>query len=79
MIQEPAIQRPDAAANPAARGQLALKEPVTSELLILPNGTILVHNLTPVFAMLLRDLSPDDELLRLRAGDASVRNGPSPP
>ena len=33
-----------------------------SELLILPDGQILVHNLTPAFAGLLRELNPDDEI-----------------
>ena len=31
-----------------------------SELLILPDGQILVHNLTPAFARLLKELNPDD-------------------
>jgi len=37
-----------------------------SELLILPDGRILVHNLTPVFAGLLRELNPDDEQISSR-------------
>jgi hypothetical protein len=35
-------------------------DPLTSELLILPNGRILVHNLTQPFAELLRELNPND-------------------
>ena len=31
-----------------------------SELLLLPDGRILVHNLTPEFARLWRELNPDD-------------------
>lgn len=31
-----------------------------SELLLLPDGRILVHNLTPEFARLLSELNPDD-------------------
>jgi hypothetical protein len=38
-----------------------------SELLILPDGQILVHNLTPPFAGLLRKLNPDDEQISSRA------------
>ena len=37
-----------------------------SELLILPDGQILVHNLTPAFAGLLRELNPDDEQISSR-------------
>ena len=37
-----------------------------SELLILPDGQILVHNLTPAFAGLLRKLNPDDEQISSR-------------
>ncbi len=33
---------------------------LSSELLILPDGKILVHNLTQPMAALLRELSPDD-------------------
>ncbi|MGO9584898.1 MAG: hypothetical protein ACLP2Y_01640 [Limisphaerales bacterium] len=32
-----------------------------SELLILPDGQILVHNLTQPFAELLHELNPDDD------------------
>ncbi|MFZ0826288.1 MAG: hypothetical protein WAO02_02590 [Verrucomicrobiia bacterium] len=39
---------------------------LTTELLILPDGRILVHNLTPVFAGLLRELNPDDEQISSR-------------
>ena len=37
-----------------------------SELLILPDGQILVHNLTPAFAGLLHELNPDDEHISSR-------------
>jgi hypothetical protein len=43
----------------------------TSELLILADGKILVHNLTPEFAALLTRLNPADEPIRLRAGQAA--------
>ena len=37
-----------------------------SELLILPDGRILVHNLTPTFADLLCELNPDEEQIASR-------------
>ena len=37
-----------------------------SELLILPDGQILVHNLTPAFAGLLHELNPDAEQISSR-------------
>ena len=37
-----------------------------SELLILPDGQILVHNLTQTFAELLHELNPDDEHISSR-------------
>ena len=39
---------------------------LTTELLILPDGRILVHNLTPAFAGLLQELNPHDEQLSSR-------------
>ncbi len=42
-----------------------------SELLILPDGRILVHNLTPAFAGLLRELNPDDEQISSRVSHHS--------
>lgn len=39
----------------------------TTEFLILEDGRILVHNLTPEFARLLAPLAPDDAQLRQRA------------
>jgi hypothetical protein len=37
-----------------------------SELLILPDGRILVHNLTPVFADLLVHMNPNEEQITAR-------------
>ena len=54
--------KPDANNKPAAG-----KRPLTSELLLLPDGRILVHNLTPTFAGLLKELNSDDEQIRLRS------------
>jgi hypothetical protein len=46
-------------------GRLPDAELVT-ELLILPDGQILVHNLTPAFAGLLKELNPDAEQISSR-------------
>jgi hypothetical protein len=42
------------------------EEPV-SEILILPDGRIFVHNLSPVMAGLLAELNPADEAMSRRA------------
>jgi len=42
------------------------RESLSTELLILPDGRILVHNLTPAFAALLSALNPADEQIRQR-------------
>jgi hypothetical protein len=38
-----------------------------SELLILPDGRVLVHNLTPTMASLLAELNPADPAMRERS------------
>jgi len=38
-----------------------------SEMLILPDGRVLVHNLTPAFAELLQELNPHDPQIAPRA------------
>jgi hypothetical protein len=71
------VKRPKAR---APRPMLAANSPVTSrcdsaavesdllsELLILPDGRVLVHNLTPAFADMLHELKPDDGQIRPRA------------
>ncbi len=42
-------------------------ETCLSEMLILPDGRILVHNLTQPFAELLRELNPNDGQISPRA------------
>ena len=49
----------------------------TSELLILADGRILVHNLTPAFAELLSELNPADEQIQPRT--ASIAASKSEP
>ena len=46
---------------------------LTTELLILPDGQILVHNLTQPFAELLKELNPNDEQIQPRAAEPEVR------
>jgi hypothetical protein len=43
------------------------KPSLTTELLIMPDGRILVHNLTQPFAELLKELNPADEQISSRA------------
>ncbi len=40
--------------------------PLVTEMLLLPNGSLLVHNLTPTFAALLADLDFNDGKGRIR-------------
>jgi hypothetical protein len=47
--------------------------PDTSEILVLPNGQILAHNLTPNMAAVLASLNPSDETMAKRAGHDSPR------
>ena len=44
---------------------------LVSELLILPDGRVLVHNLTPAFANLLHELNPDDRQIHPRSSRKS--------
>ena len=63
------MKQETAATNPEA----------STELLILPDGRILVHNLTPVMAALLAELNPADEPMRERAsGRSSSFSQPRP-
>ncbi|HEX4263248.1 MAG TPA: hypothetical protein VH597_02830 [Verrucomicrobiae bacterium] len=39
----------------------ARREPLITELLLMPDGRILVHNLTSTFAELLNRLDPEDQ------------------
>lgn len=44
----------------------------SAELLILPDGRILAHNITPAMAALLAELAPDDPDMRRRADALST-------
>jgi hypothetical protein len=50
----------------------------TGELLILPDGRILAHNITPSLARLLAEVNPSDETMRRRAGVPVSPPFPSP-
>ncbi|MBI4623441.1 MAG: hypothetical protein HY736_09530, partial [Verrucomicrobia bacterium] len=43
----------------------------SGELLILPDGRILAHNITPALARVLATLDPANEAMRQRAGDGA--------
>ena len=64
----PEPTRPSTGADPA----------LSTELLVLPDGRILVHNLTPVFADLLNELNPADDAIKLRASESRTTD-PEPP
>lgn len=49
-----------------------------SELLILPDGRIFVHNLTRTMAALLQEFNPDDDAIRPRA-ESQIRISERPP
>jgi hypothetical protein len=44
-----------------------LKRPLSTELLILPDGRVLVQNLTQPMAEILRRLNPHEKAIALRA------------
>jgi hypothetical protein len=52
-----------------------LGQPLTTELLVMPDGKILVHNLTPAFAALLRELNPTDRTISSRV--PTVQSAPA--
>jgi hypothetical protein len=53
-----------------SRGQEDMMRNASShEILILTDGRVLTHNLTPAVAAVLRELNPDDEPMRQRAQD----------
>ena len=44
------------------------RRPGATDILILSDGTVLAHNLTPGMANVLHKLNPKDETIRARAG-----------
>jgi hypothetical protein len=51
----------------------------SAEILILPDGRILAHNITPAVAAVLAELDPADEAMRLRAASLSASPASSQP
>lgn len=49
----------------------------SAEILILADGRVLAHNITPAVAAVLAELVPHDEAMRLRAAPAQVPIRPS--
>jgi len=47
-------------------------ERMTTEFLLLPDGVILVQNLTPVMAEILLQLNPNEEAIRRRVAASQV-------
>ena len=52
---------------------------IQGEVLILPDGKILAHNITPEIAAVLSELDPRNELMRERAGEKSNPQSTSQP
>lgn len=50
------------------RGKERNRRPLATDILILSDGTLLAHNLTPVMASVLQQLNPHDKTFRARAG-----------
>jgi hypothetical protein len=44
------------------------RPPLATDILVLSDGTLLAHNLTPVMASVLHQLNPQDESFKARAG-----------
>jgi hypothetical protein len=44
------------------------RQALATDILVLSDGTVLAHNLTPVMASVLHQLNPQDESFRARAG-----------
>lgn len=49
---------------------------IEGELLVLPDGKILAHNITPEIAAVLSELDPKNELMKLRMTQPSPRSVP---
>ena len=63
--------------QPEPRGAIA--QELNSEVLILPDGRILVHNLTQAMAAVLSELNPEDDAIKPRAGaQLRPRTAPDP-
>lgn len=57
--------------GPKLRKAVAQRRWVTSDFLILSDGTVLAHNLTPAMAAILKSVNPRDPNMRKRAAVSS--------
>lgn len=64
--------------NPSQQKPTAAPPGAHTELLILPDGKILVHNLTPASAAWLHELNPESDAIARRTGPRPSSPG-SPP
>ena len=62
--------------QPPGKGRA--RQPLATDVLILSNGTLLVHNVTPVMAALLHKLNPHNAAIKARARCHRPRNSPDP-
>ena len=56
------------------KSKLRQFETDSSEFLILPDGKILAHNITPAVAKVLSELNPEDAAMRRRANQKNNLN-----
>jgi hypothetical protein len=61
-----------------ARHRPSRARPADSDILILSDGTVMAHNLTPAMATVLHKLNPRDETIRARAGRIRKQPGKHP-
>jgi hypothetical protein len=66
-IQQPAPMKDASASMPISQGDTT----VSADILILCDGTVLVHNLTPALAAVLNTINPQDATIKPRALAAS--------
>jgi hypothetical protein len=52
---------------------MAQHQTLTTEMLILPDGKILAHNITPVMAAVLSGLNPADQPMKCRAAPPTAQ------
>jgi hypothetical protein len=65
-------------AHRAARHRRSGSRTADTDILILSDGTVMAHNLTPAMATVLHKLNPEDETIRARAGRNRTPPGKRP-
>jgi|KBSMisStaDraftv2_1062788.scaffolds.fasta_scaffold263610_3 hypothetical protein len=66
------------AQQPPAPPTLSSDVDTITRLLILPDGRVLAHNLTPWMAQILHELAPGDSILEQRQRSSTGRTVPKP-